>query len=221
MSKTNKLDVHKNEPTPESKPSLGRKRDDSLDATIIEAALNALAEMGYDRMTMDLVALKAKTGKATMYRRWSSKTELVRDALVFMNSRSVNLTELPDTGSIRSDLLAMVKPKSAEQSELKLRVLSGLGSFFAEYRKISEDISAQIFGGWEKANAELLKRAIKRGEISKTADVEEVCRVISAMTAYVSTLQLKAFDKAAYEKLLDGVLLPALRTGAKSTGAKK
>ena len=210
MSKNNKLETNKNEP----KTSVGRKRDDSLDLTIIEAALSSLAEMGYDRMTMDTVALKAKTGKATVYRRWSSKTELVRDALVFMNSRSVNLTELPDTGSIREDLLAMVKPKSAEQSELKLRVLSGLGSFFAEYRKISEDISAQIFGGWEKANSELLKRAIKRGEISKTADIEEVCRVISAMTAYVSTLQLKSFDKSAYEKLLDGVVLPALRAGA-------
>lgn len=220
MSKNKKLVANKNEPGPASKPSVGRKRDDSLDSTIIEAALGALAEMGYDRMTMDTVALKAGTGKATVYRRWSSKTELVRDALVFMNSRSVNLTELPDTGSIRGDLLALIKPKSAEQSELKLKVLSGLGSFFAEYRKISEDISAQIFGGWEKANAALLQRAVERREISKSADIEEACRVISAMTAYVSTLQLKTFDRSAYERLLDGVVLPALRAGMKNASAK-
>lgn len=167
-------------------------------------------------MTMDQIAGKAGSGKATVYRRWPSKTELVRDALIFMNRRSVELTDLPDTGSLRGDLLALVKPKSAEQSEFKLKVLSGLGSFFAEYHEISEDISAQIFGGWEKANTELMKRAMKRGEISPSASIEEACRVISAMTAYVTTLELKIFDKSSYELLLDGILLPALRAGSRA-----
>ncbi|WP_172797997.1 TetR/AcrR family transcriptional regulator [Bdellovibrio bacteriovorus] len=216
MSKINKLATKKNETTGPTKAVVGRKRDDSLDAVIMDAALSALAEVGYDRMTMDLVAEKAKTGKATMYRRWSSKTELVRDALVSMNSQSVNLTSLPDTGSLREDLLTVVKPKSAQQSERKLKVLSGLGSFFAEYRKISEDISAQIFGGWEKANAQLFKRAQERGEISKTANINEACRVISAMTAYMTTLQLRHFNKEAYEELLDGIVLPALGAKVKS-----
>lgn len=218
MSKINKLDAKKNET---KASTVGRKRDDSLDSTIIEAALSTIAEVGFDRMTMDLVAAKAKTGKASMYRRWSSKTELVRDALVFMNSSSVETTELPDTGSIRDDLLALVKPKSAEQSERKMRVLSGLGSFFAEYRKVSEDISTQIFGGWEKANAQLLKRAVERGELAKTADIEGACQIISAMTAYTTTLLLKTFDRKSYGDLLDNILLPALRAGAKPASKTK
>lgn len=200
----------------EKKPAVGRKRDTSLDATIIEAALDALAEFGFDRMTMDLVAERAKTGKATMYRRWASKTELIRDAMVFMNKGSVNLTELPDTGSIRGDLLALIKPKSAEQSERKLKILSGLGSFFSEYRKISEDLSEQIFGGWENANRQLFERAAARGEISRPGSIPEACRVISAMTAYMTTMQLKPFDKSSYEKLIDEILLPALGAGIKS-----
>ena len=215
MSKNSKLANEKKVKSVADRPVVGRRRDDSLDAAIVEAALLVLAELGYDRMTMDSVAEKAKTGKATMYRRWSSKTELVRDALVFMNKNSVDLSSLPDTGSLREDLLTLVKPKSAQQSERKLKVLSGLGSFFAEYRKISEDISAQIFGGWEKANTELFERAQARGEISKSANIPEACRVISAMTAYTTTLQLKGFDKKAYEELLDGVVLPALRAGTK------
>jgi len=215
MSKNSKLAPGKNDNTVASKPSVGRKRDDSLDSSILEATLKALAEVGYDRMTMDLVAQHAKTGKASMYRRWDSKIELVRDALLFMNNNSVNVTELPDTGSIREDLLALVKPKTAAQSERKLKVLSGLGSFFSEYRKISEDLSSQIFGGWEKANAELLERAIKRGELSKSANISEACLVISAVTAYTTTMQFKLFDKASYEKLLDAIVLPALRAGTK------
>lgn len=215
MSKNNKLAVRKNDTEAANKPAVGRKRDESLDANILEGALKALAEVGYDRMTMDLVAQHAKTGKASMYRRWSSKVELVRDALLFMNNASVNVTELPDTGNVRGDLLALVKPKTAAQSERKLKVLSGLGSFFAEYRKISEDISTQIFGGWEKANTQILERAIKKGEIAKSANISEACRVISAVTAYTTTMQFKVFDKHSYEELLDGIVLPALRAGTK------
>lgn len=225
MSKSSKLDTKKNETkakkTAATTATVGRKRDDSLDASIIEAALTILADVGFDRMTMDLVAAKAKTGKASMYRRWSSKTELVRDALVHMNKSSVALGEPPDTGSLREDLLALVKPKSAEQSEKKMRVLSGLGSFFAEYRKVSEDISAQIFGGWEAANAELFARAMERGEIAKSADIEGACKVISAMTAYTTTLLVQTFDKTSYAELLDNILLPALRAGTRPAKAKR
>lgn len=217
MSKIKKIAHEKNETKSPVKPAaVGRKRDDSLDSTIVEAALNTLAEVGYDRMTMDQVAAKAKTGKASIYRRWTSKTELVRDAIVFMNRHSVNLTELPDTGSIRDDLLALIKPYSAEHSERKLRVLSGLGSFFADYRKISEDLPRQIFGGWENANAQLLERAVERGELAASANIPAACRVISAMTAFTTTLQLKAFDRASYADLLDSIVLPALRAGSKS-----
>lgn len=213
MSENKDLDKSQNETV--KKSTTGRKRDMTLDTVIIEATLNCLADVGYDQMTMDLVASSAKTGKATMYRRWKSKAELVRDALIHMNSSSVNTTELPDTGSIREDLLAVVKPKTAEQSEKKLRVLSNLGSFFTEYQKTTKNLTEQIFGNWEKVNTLLFKRAIERGEISKTANIPEACKVISAVTAYVTTMQFKMFDKKSYEQLLDSILLPALKAGSK------
>lgn len=71
----------------------------------MEAVIDILAEAGFDGMTMDMVAARAKTGKATVYRRWSSKLELVRDALTWMNRNHHELDLLPDTGSLRSDLL--------------------------------------------------------------------------------------------------------------------
>ena len=61
-----------NEKTKKNAP-LGRRRDDTLDGRIIESAINVLAEIGFDSMTMDMVAASAKAGKATVYRRWSSK----------------------------------------------------------------------------------------------------------------------------------------------------
>src|SRR5262245_38845873 len=102
-----------------TKPSTtpGRKRDETLDRRIVGAAIDILAEIGFDSMTMDMVAARAKAGKAAVYRRWSSKAELVRDALIWMSRSSVELDDLPDTGSLRGDLLAVLKPYSKDHSE--------------------------------------------------------------------------------------------------------
>ena len=93
----------------EQKPRLGRKRDHTRDPEILDAALDVLAETGYDGMTIDMVAARAKAGKATLYRRWASKSELVLDAVACMKSSDVDLASPPDTGTLRGDLVALVE----------------------------------------------------------------------------------------------------------------
>ena len=65
-------------------PRLGRRRDHSRDPEILDAALEVLSEYGYDGMTIEMVANRAKAGKATLYRRGPSKAGLVVDAVVCM-----------------------------------------------------------------------------------------------------------------------------------------
>ncbi len=210
MSKAKEVKSVKAEISKESTP-LGRKRDHTLDARIIEAAIEILAETGFDNMTMDMVAARAKSGKATVYRRWTSKAELVRDALIWMSRSSVELDNLPDTGTLRGDLLALLKPYSTEYGERKLRVLAGLGSFFSDQQKLAEEATAGIFEPWTEINRALMQRAVERGELPALANIEMACEVIISMTYYYSLGQNKAFDKDAYSALLDNILLPALK----------
>ena len=70
-----------------------------------DAALELLAEIGYDRLSIDAVAARAKASKMTIYRRWSGKAELVVDALSSLRKPG----EVPDTGSLRGDLEAMAE----------------------------------------------------------------------------------------------------------------
>lgn len=191
--------------------TLGRRRDHTLDERIIEAAINILAESGFDSMTMDMVAAHAKAGKAAVYRRWSSKAELVRDALIGMSRNSVELERLPDTGTLRGDLLALLKPYSIENSERKVRVLAGLGSFFSAHQKLAEEATAGIFEPLTEVNRRLMQRAVERGEIPAGADFELACQVIVSMTFYRTVKQNKPFNKASYSALLDNILLPALK----------
>ena len=69
---------------------------------ILEATLEVLDEVGYDLLTMDAVATRAKASKATLYRRWKGKPELVVAAIMAHKGDAV----VPDTGSLRGDLLA-------------------------------------------------------------------------------------------------------------------
>lgn len=214
MSKVKKIKPEKTDSSAEEtkkNAALGRKRDDTLDTRIIEAAIEVLAQTGFDTMTMDMVAGKAKAGKATVYRRWSSKAELVRDALIWMSHTSVELDRLPDTDTLRGDLLAVLKPYSLEHSEQKLRVLSRLGSFFSDRQKLAEETTAGIFEPLTQVNRALMRRAVERGEISAGADIETACEVIISTIFYRTVGQNQSFDKDAYASLLDNILLPALK----------
>ena len=110
---------------------LGRKRDLTRDPEILDATLEVLAETGYDGMTIDMVAARAKAGKATVYRRWASKSELVIDAVACMKSADIDFDALPDTGTLRGDLIAMIKPHSIEDGAKKLQVMAGLVSMLS------------------------------------------------------------------------------------------
>src|SRR5215210_6663760 len=83
----------------------GRPRSAEADRAIVGAALDLAAEGGLTRMTIEGVAARAGVGKATIYRRWSSKEELFADAL---RSVAADMELPPDTGSFRGDWLAIV-----------------------------------------------------------------------------------------------------------------
>src|SRR3712207_9240031 len=83
----------------------GRPRDPSRDGVIRAAILRLLAEVGYGALTMDAVAAEAGVGKATIYRRWRTKQDLVADTITELNDRTV----VPaDTGSLEGDRKSVV-----------------------------------------------------------------------------------------------------------------
>src|SRR5438874_13423297 len=89
-----------------SRPSRGgRPRDPSRDGVIRAAILRLLADVGYGALTMDAVASEAGVGKATIYRRWRTKQELVVDTISDLNRAG---SAAPDTGSVESDLREMM-----------------------------------------------------------------------------------------------------------------
>jgi len=199
--------------TPADAPRLGRRRDHTRDPEILAAAIDVLAETGFDGMTIDMVAARAKAGKATLYRRWPSKADLVLDAVACMKAAEVDPAALPDTGTLRRDLIALIKPRSIEEASKKMRVMAGLAGMLSSTPELAEAANAAIVEPRAALNRVLLQRAIDRGEISPDCDVETLAILMPAMAAFHTLVQRRPVDREFFVSLIDGVLLPAARMG--------
>lgn len=189
----------------------GRKRDATLDARILGATLEVLGEVGAVGFTMELVATRAGAGKGAIYRRWPSKTELILDAVAYMRNQTLNRVPLPDTGTLRGDLLALFKPLSKKETERTMKTLAGVASLLTQDSQLAGAADAFFIEPWAQVHLGLMKRAIARGEIPAHADVETLSQLLPSMAAYRSVVQRKTFDREFLVTMVDKVILPALR----------
>ena len=188
----------------------GRQQDRSRDGEILDATLDVLADVGFAGMTMDMVAQRAHAGKATVYRRWPSKPELIIDAVARLKRIQVDVGHLPDTGTLRGDLLALFKEQSEEEAEQRMRAVAGVVSLISHDRSFSDSAHAALVEPWAEAHHILMQRAADRGEIPETADIRTICQVAPTMAGYRALVQRKPFDLEFLVSMVDVLILPAL-----------
>jgi AcrR family transcriptional regulator len=199
--------------TDQVQAKLGRKRDLTRDPEILDAALEVLAETGYDGMTIDMVAARAKAGKATLYRRWSSKAELVIDAVACMKQEDLSTDKLPDTGTLRGDFVAMIKPHSLMDSERKMKVMAGLMSLLATSPELADTAREAIIEPRAAVNRMFLQRAKDRGEIAADIDIDTIASISQSMVAFRTIMLRQPINPEFVLSILDGVVLPAVGLG--------
>jgi AcrR family transcriptional regulator len=187
---------------------VGRKRDHTRDGEILDAALVVLAEQGYDGMTIDMVATHAGMARATVYRRWATKADLVLDAVSRMSQTDVDLDQLPDTGSLRGDMTAMIIPFDDEQQQVRIHAIAGLLSLAKTDERLAEAAAGSGIGPWIAANRILMQRVVDRGEFPP-ADIDTLAEVIP-MLCVSRAVQRLPITREFSLALIDGVIIPAL-----------
>ena len=162
----------------------GRPLDSSRHAAILEAALEGLAERGYDLLTMEEIAVRARAGKGALYRRWPSKAALVADAVLAWREKLGPVT-IPDTGSLRGDIEASLEalPKFGPAEQRQVAVLFGLVTAARRDPELGRLLSSVIVERPRQAVAQMLERAATRGEISRGRDVSLVSDLVIAMSS--------------------------------------
>ncbi|MER7999549.1 MULTISPECIES: TetR/AcrR family transcriptional regulator [unclassified Streptomyces] len=139
-----------------------RRRGQELEEAILAATIEELAEVGYARLTMERVAARARTGKATLYRRWPGLAELVVDACAI---RDASDADLPDTGALRTDVLAALRLISGQLAGLRGDVLRGLLPEFVGDPDFARAIREKVRTAGPGAIKQALRRGVDRGEI--------------------------------------------------------
>jgi AcrR family transcriptional regulator len=190
---------------------VGRKRDDSRDGVILDAALAVLAELGYDGMTIDLVAARAGSARATVYRRWPTKADLVLDAVARLSRGDVHLDELPDTGTLRGDMTVMILPLSDEEQQVRIQAVAGLLALATSDERLAGAATGAGINPWIEANRIPIQRAIDRGEFP-AGDVATLAEVIPMMVVS-RAVQRSPITREWSTALIDGVIIPALIGG--------
>ncbi len=146
----------------------GRPRDPAVDEAILAAAVELLATLGYTRLTMDQVAARAGVGKASVYLRWPNKVALVAEAI---EHHSGVVPEVPDTGSLRQDMLtflrALLRRKSAAQ-----RAVAAVSGEIASNPELRQAWRRGVAGGLSDCVRVIVEHAIERGELPRSSDVE-------------------------------------------------
>jgi AcrR family transcriptional regulator len=176
------------------------------EAELLAVTLELLQEHGYDRLTLDAVATTARASKATLYRRWPTKAELVLAAFV-EGTRQVAVD--PDTGTLRGDLLALGE-------QICAHVSSHAGTIRAVLVEISRSpeldamMQEQFLAQRKALVAQILAHAVDRGEIDASAITEELWDVLPGYLIYRSVLAGRAPSTRTVQELVDNVLIPSL-----------
>jgi AcrR family transcriptional regulator len=185
-------------------PSRGSAREQA----ILDAAMELVVEIGYDRITMDAVSARAQASKATMYRRWPGKAELIAEGL--RRRCEGEAACLPDTGSLRGDLAAavaqMAEGLAGDQGALFLGLLEAVrddevlrGLFQQQATRRSGEVSATVLG-----------RAAGRGEALRAVDGPLVIQVAFAQMLMTTLMTGMPPVAAAQRCLVDDILVPLL-----------
>ena len=195
--------------SPQTETAHPRPRVEGVrEVEILEAALDVLAEVGYDRLTMDAVALRAKASKATLYRRWNGKVTLVIDALTHHHQHDSTAPDI-DTGSLRGDLIESYcgsggltdKPEVAAFGAILTAIMRD-PEFAAAFRR---DVVAPKLA----AAKTIFERAIERGEIGPKVDIELLAPALAGIVMHRLILVGEPPTKELVISVIDQIILPA------------
>jgi AcrR family transcriptional regulator len=161
--------------------AIGRPREARADRAILVATLELMAERGVRDLRMDDVADRAGVGKATIYRRYRSKDELVADAVATL----VSEIAIPDTGSTRSDLLALMRQAVGLYNGPLARGL--MPALLEETRRnpeLASTVRDQFLAGRRSALSAVLERGVRRGDLRRGLDLELALDVLGGAIFY-------------------------------------
>ena len=191
----------------------GRRRDDAREQAILDAAVDLIVTVGYDAMSIEAVAAHAGVSKATIYRRWAGKAELVAAAIGRMD-KHMDRGEHPDpedTGSLRGDLLALTRTLFSNLAGADGGLVCGLAVAVRADAELGRLLAGHKQAYRRRVTKLIVSRAQSRNELPGEVDPPELMDIALGVSLF-RIMSGEPLDDSFADYLVDRVLIPSLRS---------
>ena len=185
-----------------------RRRGPQLESALLDAAWDELVEVGFANLTMESVAARAKTGIAVLYRRWTNKDQLVFAAIERYSQ--AHPVEIPDTGSLRGDLLALLSGMSrARATFMAVAAAAGFSGLLASTGLTPAQAREKLFGDQRIRGDQIIyRRAHDRGEIDLGRIPSAVLTMPFDLVRHDLLMNLEPVKPERIASIVDEIFLP-------------
>lgn len=186
---------------------VGRPRDATVETRAIAATVDLLIDVGFDRLSVEGVAELAGVSRPAIYRRWTTKTDLVVAAVAAVIDPP---PAVPDSGSLRTDLLACARA-FVQQGERGQMALSALIAGTARDQELRDVAFRELARPYQEAFATVVARAAGRHQVNPSVDLDLAASAFAAFAFQRTAAMGMPVDQEFAERVIDGLLLPALQ----------
>ena len=191
--------------------------DPEREQAILGATLEVLAETGYEALRMDAVAARAKASKATLYRHWPGKPDLVVAA--FKCYKQDDLAHAVDTGSLRGDILTTLHMMRDLMTGPAGQMMSGVMVAMQKDEELARTVRESMLEDKEGVTRRMLDRAIGRGELPPDTDPALFNDIAPAMLFMRIFVNAQPADDGYLVRITDDVLIPLMVRSAAERAA--
>jgi AcrR family transcriptional regulator len=185
-----------------------RRRGAELEAAILDAGWEQLVAEGYDRFTIETVAVRAQTSKPVLYRRWKTRDELL---LATVRHRgAADPPAVPDTGSLRGDLLALLRYANTDRNPMVALFSSMLGSYYNQTGPTPAELRDAFLSQRSSRTAvrQIVDRAVERGEVDPARVTARIIDLPFDLSRNEMMMTLRLVPDHVLREIVDDIFIP-------------
>jgi len=183
-----------------------RRRGAELENALLDAAWEQLIAEGYEHFTFDTVAARAQTSKPVLYRRWKTREDLLRATV--RRRGAADPPPAPDTGTLRGDLLALLRAANTERNPMAALMSSMLGSYFNRTGPAPAELRAEFLHNRGSAVEQVVNRAVERGEVDPARLTPRIIDLPFDLFRNEMMMTLKPVPDHVLRQIVDDIFIP-------------
>ena len=183
-----------------------RRRGAELEAAILDAAWEQLIAEGYEHFTIDTVAARARTSKPVLYRRWNTREDLL--GATVRHRGAADRPAIPDTGTLRGDLLALLTAANTTRNPMVALVSSMLGSYYNQTGPTPAELREAFLSQRGSTVEQIVNRAVERGEIDAARLTPRIIDLPFDLFRHEMMMTLKPVPDHVLRQIVDDIFIP-------------